>query len=93
MAELRFLGEIRKAAGVATFGMDAGTVEELLEQLKRLMSLSFHEFLFEGQKLQKDVEVLVNGQDISSLDGQKTALTPFDQVTLLITGPRGFPGC
>jgi len=92
MAEVRFLGEIRKAAGVATFGIDAGTVEELLEQLRRLMSPSFQEFLFEGQKLQGDVEVLVNGQNISSLDGLKTALTPFDQVTLLITGFRGVSG-
>lgn len=92
MAEVRFLGEIRKAAGVATFGIDAGTVEELLEQLRRLMSPSFQEFLFEGQKLQGDVEVLVNGQNISSLDGLKSALTPFDQVTLLITGLRGVPG-
>ena len=92
MAEVRFLGEIRKAAGVATFGIDAGTVEELLEQLRRLMCPSFQEFLFEGEKLQEDVEVLVNGRDILSLEGQKTALTPFDQVTLLINGPRGFPG-
>ncbi len=92
MAEVRFLGAIRKAAGVATFGIDAGTVEELLEQLRRLMSPSFQEFLFEGEKLQQDVEVLVNGRNISSLDGLKTALTPFDQVTLLINGLRGFGG-
>ena len=90
MAEIRFLGEIRKAAGMATFGIDAGTVEELLEQLRRVMGPRFQEFLFEGGKLQQDVEVLVNGRDMSSLEGHKTALTPFDQVTLLINGPRGF---
>ncbi len=92
MAEVRFLGAIRKAAGVATFGIDAGTVEELLEQLRRLMSPSFQEFLFEGQKLQEDVEVLVNGRNISFLHGLKTALAPFDQVTLFINGLRGFGG-
>lgn len=92
MAEIRFLGEIRKAAGMATFGIDAATIEELLEQLRRVMGPRFQEFLFEGGALQQDVEVLVNGRDLSSLEGHKTALTAFDQVTLLISGPRGFPG-
>lgn len=92
MPEVRFLGEIRKAAGMATFGVDAGTVEELLEQLRRLMGPIFQEFLFEGEQLQQDVEVLVNGRNISFLDGIKTALAPFDQVTLFINGVRGFPG-
>jgi hypothetical protein len=36
--------------------------------------------------------VLINGQNIALLDGLKTALTPFDQVTLFINGVRGFPG-
>ena len=92
MAEVRFLGAIRKAAGVATFGTDAGTVEELLERLRRLMGPAFQEFVFEGGKLQQDVGVLVNGRNISLLDGLKTTLAPFDQATLFINGTRGFPG-
>ncbi len=91
MAEVRFLGELRKAAGMATFGIDAGTVEELLEQLRRVMSPAFQEFVFEERKLQRDVEVLVNGANTSLLDGLKTALASFDQVTLLINGVRSFP--
>jgi hypothetical protein len=35
MAEVRFVGAIRKAAGMATFGIDAATVEELLERMRR----------------------------------------------------------
>ncbi|MBI3779978.1 MAG: MoaD/ThiS family protein [candidate division NC10 bacterium] len=78
---------------MATFGIDAGTVEELLEQLRRLMGPAFQEFLFGGgARLQQDVEVLVNGRNISFLDGLKTALASFDQVTLFINGVRGFPG-
>lgn len=92
MAEVRFLGAIRKAAGMATFGIDAGTVEELLKALKQVMGPAFREFLFEGEKLRQDVEVLVNDRNITLLDGVKTALSPFDQVTLLINGARGFPG-
>lgn len=92
MAEVRFLGAIRKAAGLATFGIDAGTVEELLEALRQVMGPAFREFVFEGEKLRQDVEVLVNDRNIALLDGPKTALTPFDQVTLLINGARGFPG-
>ena len=92
MPEVRFLGEIRKAAGMPTFGVDAGTVEELLEQLRRLMGPAFQEFLFEGEQLQRDVDVLVNGRNISFLGGLKTGLAPFDQVALFINGVRGFPG-
>jgi len=92
MAEVRFLGAIRKAAGMATFGIDAETVEELLEKLGGLMGPAFQEFVFQAGGLQQDVEIVVNGRNISFLDGSKTALTPFDQVTLSIKGLRGFPG-
>ena len=91
MAELRFLGAIRRVAGKSSFGVDAGTVEELLEALRQVMSPAFQEFLFEEGGLRRDVEVLVNDRNIALLDGLKTALTPFDQVTLLINGARGFP--
>jgi molybdopterin converting factor small subunit len=88
MAEVRFLGAIRKAAGAASFGIDAGTVEELLEQLWVVMRPSFQEFVFQDGELAADVEIEVNGQSIAALDGLKTALTPFDQVTLRVTGKR-----
>jgi molybdopterin converting factor small subunit len=91
MAEVRFLGAIRKVAGVATFGIDAATVEEFLEKLRGLMGPAFQEFVFQGEEIQRDVEVAVNGRSISVLDGPKTALAPFDQVTLSINGARG-PG-
>ena len=92
MAEVRFLGAIRKAAGLATFGIDAGTVGQLLETLRQVMSPAFQEFVFEGEKLQQDVEVLVNDRNITYLNGLKTALAPFDQVTLLINEARRFHG-
>ena len=92
MAEVRFLGPTRKAAGMATFGIDAGTVEELLEKLRRIMGPAFQESVFQGEEIQQDVEVTVNGRNISALDGPQTALTPFDQVALSINGDRGFPG-
>ena len=92
MAEVRFLGAIRKVAGVATFGIDAATVEEFLEKLRGLMGPAFQEFLFQGDRLQDDVEVLVNGRNITLPDDLKTALAPFDQVTLSINGVRGFSG-
>lgn len=92
MPEVRFLGAIRQVASKSSFGIDAGTVEQLLEALRRVMGSAFVEFLFEGENLRQDVEVLVNDRNIALLDGLKTALTPFDQVTLRITGIRGFPG-
>lgn len=92
MPEVRFLGAIRRVAGKASFGVDAATVEQLLEMLKQVMSPTFREFLFEGETLRQDVEILVNDRNIALLDGLKTALTPFDQVTLFINSPRGLPG-
>ena len=92
MAVVRFFGAIRKVAGVATFGIDAATVDELLEKLRGLMGPAFQEFVFQGEEIQRDVEVAVNGRSISFLDGPKSALSPFDQVTLSIDGLRGFPG-
>ncbi len=86
MAEVRFLGRIRKAAGVASFGIDASTVEELLERLRRLLRPAVQELLFREGGLQEDVQVQVNDETISSIDGLKTPLGPFDRVTLLIGG-------
>ncbi|MBZ0169849.1 MoaD [Candidatus Methylomirabilis lanthanidiphila] len=89
MPEVRFLGAVRQAAGKSSFGIDAGTVEQILEALNRVTSPACREFLFEGDRLRQDVEVLVNDRNITSLDGVKTALAPFDQVTLFIKGTRG----
>lgn len=91
MAEVRFLGPIRKAAGVASFGIDASTVEGLLEQLRRLLRPAVQELLFEQERLKADVEVQVNDRTISSSDGLQTPLGPFDRVTLLIVGSRDLP--
>lgn len=77
---------------MATFGIDAATVEELLEKLRRLMGPAFKAFVFQGEEIRQDVEVAVNGRSISVLGGPKSALGPFDQVTLSINGARGSPG-
>lgn len=92
MAEVRFVGAIRQVAGKISFGVDAGTVEQLLEALKQVMGSAFQEFVFEGGRLQQDIGVLVNDRNIALLDGLKTTLTPFDQVTLFINGARGLSG-
>jgi len=92
MPAVRLLGAIRRVAGKSSFGTDAGTVEQLLEALRRIMRPAFREFLFEGENLRQDIEVLVNDQPITSLDGLKTALAPFDQVTLSVKGARELAG-
>jgi molybdopterin converting factor small subunit len=88
MAEVRFLGRIRSAAGVASFGIDAGTVEELLDQLRRLLRPAVRELLFREDRLQEDVEVRVNDESVSHIDGLNAPLGPFDRVTLLIGDDR-----
>lgn len=92
MPEIRLLGAVRKAAGKSSFGIDAGTVEQILEALSRVASPTFREFLFEGDRLRPNVEVMVNDRNIADLDGLKTALTPFDQVTFRISNTRELSG-
>jgi molybdopterin converting factor small subunit len=92
MAEVRFIGAIRRVAGKSSFGVEAGTVEQLLEALRRVTGPAFREFLFEEDRLRQDVEVLVNDRNITDLDGLKTALGAFDQVTLRVNSARGLSG-
>jgi len=48
--------------------------------------------LFPGDELNRDIEVLVNGRNISFLAGLDTKLSAKDRVTVFLHGARGYPG-
>jgi molybdopterin converting factor small subunit len=82
MAGVTFLGEVRKAAGQATVGVEADSVRGLLAALHQVVSPIFASLLFKNGVLQPDVEVLVNGRNIEFLKMLDTSLRPTDQVTI-----------
>jgi molybdopterin converting factor small subunit len=48
--------------------------------------------LFPNDELNDDIEVLVNGRNISFLAGLDTPLSTDDRVTIFLHGARGYPG-
>jgi molybdopterin converting factor small subunit len=48
--------------------------------------------LFPDGRLNRDIEVLVNGRNIAFLAGLETPLAADDRVTIFRHGARGFPG-
>jgi molybdopterin converting factor small subunit len=92
MAVVRFLGDMRRAAGRATVGVEADTVAGALAALGALVGPSFAGLLVRDGSLLPDVEVLVNGRNIAFLDALDTAVGPADRLTVFYSGVRGFPG-
>ncbi len=48
--------------------------------------------LFPNDAFNSDIEVLVNGRNISFLAGLDTKLSAEDRVTVFLHGARGYPG-
>lgn len=71
-------GGLRKRLGGKQLEASGDTVAELLDGL--------------GLEANRDLQVLLNGQDTVHLQGLETAIQEEDSVTLLVTGVRGFPG-
>lgn len=92
MPRVSFLGDVRRAAGREGSEVDAETVATLLADLGRAVGPAFADLLYDGARLRRDVEVLVNGRNVEFLAGLDTRLGPTDQVTIFYSGVRGFPG-
>lgn len=75
MATVKLYSTIRLAAGEKVLESEARTVGELLKELERRY----------GEKISRYTSrciVLVNGKNISLLQGKRTKLGPNDQVSL-----------
>ncbi len=86
MPMLKLLGGLRRF-GAGQHAVSGETVSALLSQTPIPTTL-----LFPGGELNRDVEVLVNGRNITFLDGLDTSLAVDDRVTIFLHGARGYPG-
>jgi len=86
MPLLKLLGGLRRFGGGEQH-VSGQTVRDVLDKLPVPAKV-----LFPDGGLNRDLEVLVNGRNISFLAGLDTALAPDDRVTLFLHGARGYPG-
>ena len=76
MITVKLFADLREAAGVKELELQAQTVAEALQQLRERY----------GEKLAAQLErvsVLVNGENVRFLGGEKTRLKPGDTLSLL----------
>ena len=95
VAEVTYLGKLRKLAGVTKEQVDQPQVSKILKELAGCHGPELRGLLFtngDSSELNGDIEVLVNGRNINFLDGLATTLGEEDRVTILYHGARGFPG-
>jgi molybdopterin converting factor small subunit len=86
MPVLKLLGGLRRC-GAGARSLPGASVREVLKRAPVP-----HGLLLPNGSLNRDVEILVNGRNISFLAGLDTSLEPDDRVTVFFHGARGFPG-
>lgn len=86
MPVLKLLGGLRRF-GAREVYVEADTVAAILRHAPIPRQVVFPE-----GELNRDLEVLVNGRNISFLGGLQTRLTESDRVTVFLHGARGYPG-
>ena len=70
-------------AGAAQLSISARTVRAVLEHLERSQSALYRNVCDETGKVRRHLNVFVNSDNVSDLDGVDTALSPGDVVTIL----------
>lgn len=83
---LRMLGGLRRY-GAREQRVRGATVRAVLHEAPVPAAI-----LFPGGELNRDLEVLVNGRNISFLAGLETPVASDDRLTLFMHGARGYPG-
>ncbi len=84
---VKLLGGLRKFGG-AQQAIEGGTVRVVLDTVGVPNDLLFPE----GEVLNRDIEVLVNGRNIAFMADLDTPVTDEDRVTIFLHGARGYPG-
>jgi molybdopterin converting factor small subunit len=97
MAEVRLLGGLRRRLGARSLRIPAQRVRELLEALVEHGGSAVANCLYADPRARplaphRDLRVLVNGRSIAFLEGLDTLLHEEDEVTIHLTGARGYPG-
>ena len=81
---VKFFASVREATGTKNVEMDAETIRELLEKLKRTYGNRFEDTVIDAEtgKLKQFYSCMVNGKRIELLDGYETLLSDNDAVAL-----------
>ena len=78
---IKLFGNLRKLRGASRVNLQAGTVRQALLVLCE-QNAPLWEAITDGEKLLPYVKIMVNGHDITLLDGLDTALKPEDQIAI-----------
>ena len=81
---VKFFASVREATGTKNVEMDAETIRELLEKLRRTYGNRFEDTVIDAEtgKLKQFYSCMVNGKRIELLDGYETLLSDNDAVAL-----------
>ncbi len=78
---VRLFANIREIMGSAEVSLSARSIGEVLDALVA-MRPTLREVLFDNGELRPYITVLVNGQNIRDLDGNRTELAEGDEVAI-----------
>ncbi len=78
---VKLFGNLRKLKGAARVNLQASSVRQALLVLCE-GNEALWEAITDGEKLLPYVKIMVNGHDISLLDGLDTRLMPEDQIAI-----------
>ncbi len=78
---VKLFGNLRKLKSASRVRLQAGTVRQALITLCE-QNTPLWEAITDGEKLLPYVKIMVNGHDITLLDGLDTVLKPEDQIAI-----------
>lgn len=81
---VKFFATVREVTGVRSREMEANTITDLLEELKRTYGEKFTQAVIDEKsgKLKQFYSCMVNGKRIELLDGYDTRLSDNDAIAL-----------
>lgn len=77
-----FHATIREAAGMPEAEIEASTIRELLQELRRMFGIGLFDLLVDNGRLREDVVILVNGSNVSLSGGMDAPLSPGDDIAI-----------
>ncbi len=78
---VKLFGNLRKLKGASRVSLQAGTVRQALVVLCE-QNEPLWQAIIDGEKLLPYVKIMVNGHDITLLEGLDTAVKPEDQIAI-----------
>lgn len=80
--KVTFHATVREAAGISMAEIDAVNLRELVSSLRERFGERLFHMILRDDELRDDVIILVNGRNISQLEGLETRLDSNDQIAI-----------